>query len=63
MPERKRPQKLEPTPPGEDVVGNVDPDHTDDDFMRDLDKATRRVDEARERLERPSEPGRGSPRT
>jgi hypothetical protein len=61
MPERKRPEKPEPTPPGEDVVEKLDPDHSDEDFFRDLEKAT--SDEARKKLGLPSAPDRGSGRT
>ena len=60
MPERKRPTKHEPTPPGEDVVQKIDPEHSDDDFLRDLEKAT--ADDARERLGLPSAPDQGSAR-
>jgi hypothetical protein len=63
VPARKRPEKLEPTPPGEDVSEKIDPDHTDDDFLRDLDRASRRIEEAKERLGDPSEPDEESPRT
>jgi hypothetical protein len=56
MPERKRPTKDKPTPPGEDVVEKIDPDHSDDDFLRDLRKAT--TDEARKKLGLPSGRGR-----
>lgn len=60
MPARKRPEKTKPTPPAEDVVEKVDPDHTDDDFLKDLEKAS--SDEARKKLGLPSAPGRGSGR-
>jgi hypothetical protein len=63
VPARQRPEKTEPTPPDEDVAEKVDPDHTDDDFLRDLERASRRIEEAKERLEDPSEPDRKSPRT
>jgi hypothetical protein len=43
------------------VVRKLDPDHTDEDFLRDLDKAT--SDEARKRLGLPSAPDRGSAKT
>ncbi len=52
MAERKRPTKDKPTPPGEDVVEKIDPNHSDDDFMRDLRKAT--TDKARKKLGLPS---------
>jgi hypothetical protein len=58
MPRRKRPEKHEPTPPPEDVRELQDPEHTEADFLADLDKAS--TDRAREKLEReddPSEPG------
>jgi hypothetical protein len=61
MAEKKRPDKNEPTPPGEDVAEKVDPDHTDEDFFSDLEKAT--SDEARKKLGLPSGPDRGSDRT
>lgn len=61
VPARKRPEKLKPTPPGEDVVAKLDPNHSDEDFLRDLEKAT--SDEARKRLDLPSGRGRGSSRT
>jgi hypothetical protein len=63
MPERKRPEKLEPTPPPEDVRELQDPDHTEDDFLRDLEKAS--TNRASERLaeDDPSRPDRGSSRT
>jgi hypothetical protein len=47
---RGRPQE-----PPEDVQKKQNPNHSEADFLRDLRKASRR-------LERPSEPGRGSPR-
>jgi hypothetical protein len=58
MPAKKRPDKHEPTPPAEDVVEKLDPDHSDEDFLKDLEKAT--SDEARKRLGLPSGPARGS---
>jgi hypothetical protein len=57
MPERKRPTKDKPTPPGEDVVEKIDKDHSDEDFFADLKKAT--TDEARKKLGLPSGRGRG----
>jgi hypothetical protein len=51
MPARKRPEKTEPTPPKQDVLEKQDPEHTETDFLQDLDKATRRIDEAKERLD------------
>lgn len=56
MAERKRPTKDKPTPPGEDVVAKIDPNHSDDDFLRDLKKAT--TDKARKKLGLPSGRGR-----
>lgn len=56
MAERKRPTKDKPTPPGEDVVEKIDPNHSDDDFLRDLRKAT--TDKARKKLGLPSGRGR-----
>ena len=61
MPARKRPEKTEPTPPEEDVAAMIDPDHSDDDFLRDLEKAS--TNRAKERLERPSGPDPESTRT
>jgi hypothetical protein len=55
MAERKRPEKRSPTPPQEDVVGEMDPKHSEADFMRDLKKATSNM--ARKKLGLPS--GRG----
>lgn len=55
MADRKRP-KDKPTPPGEDVVEKIDPNHSDDDFLRDLRKAT--TDKARKKLGLPSGRGR-----
>jgi hypothetical protein len=54
MPARKRPQKTVPTPPGEDVAKLVDPEHSDEDFLRDLEKGS--TDRASEQLE-PDDPG------
>lgn len=62
-PARKRPEKREPTRPGDDVAEKQDPDHTETEFMHDLDKASRRVSDAKERLDDPSGPGRASPKT
>ena len=56
MPERKRKEKTKPTPPGDDVVEKIDRKHSDDDFFRDLKKAT--SDEARKKLGLPSGRGR-----
>jgi hypothetical protein len=61
MPARKRPEKTKPTPPGEDVVEKVDRDHSDEDFLRDLAKAS--SDQARKKLGLPWRRGRGSSRT
>jgi hypothetical protein len=58
---RKRPEKQEPSPPGEDVVEKLDPDHSDEDFLSDLEKAS--SDQARKKLGLPSERDRGSTRT
>jgi hypothetical protein len=54
--QRKRKEKTKPTPPAEDVVEKIDKSHTDDDFLRDLRKAT--TDEARKKLGLPSGRGR-----
>lgn len=56
MPQRKRKEKTAPTPPAEDVVEKIDPDHSDEDFLRDLHVAT--TDEARKKLRLPSGRGR-----
>jgi hypothetical protein len=56
MAERKRTEKTKPTPPGEDVVEKIDRKHSDDDFLRDLEKAT--TDKARKKLGLPSGRGR-----
>jgi hypothetical protein len=61
MPARKRPEKTVPTPPGEDIARLIDPEHTDEDFLRDLEKAS--SDEARKKLGLPSAPDRGSTKT
>ena len=39
-PARKRPEKKAPTPPEQDVVEKQDPDHTEDEFLCDLERAT-----------------------
>ncbi len=49
MPVRKRPEKLSPEPPGDDVRELQDPEHTEADFLRDLERAT--TDRASELLE------------
>jgi len=56
MTEKKRPQKTKPTPPSEDVVEKIDPKHSDDDFLADLQKAT--TNKARKKLDLPSGRGR-----
>lgn len=62
MPKRKRPVKVKPALPEEDVRRLQDPEHTEADFLRDLDRAS--TDRANELLEdHPSEPDRGKPRT
>jgi hypothetical protein len=55
MAEKKRP-KQKPTPPSEDVVEKIDREHDDDDFLRDLEKAT--TNKARKKLDLPSGRGR-----
>lgn len=45
-----------PSPPPEDIQELQDPGHTEADFLRDLEKATRRRDD-------PSKPARGSSKT
>lgn len=64
MPARKRPEKAAPTPPEADVTERQDADQTEGDFLRDLDRAsTNRADERLGEDEKPSRPGRASPRT
>ncbi len=60
MATRKRPEKTKPTPPKEDVVEKLDKEHSNEDFIRDLEKAT--SNEARKKLGLPSGRGRGSAR-
>jgi hypothetical protein len=38
-PARKRPEKTEPTPPEQDVRQLQDPERTEADFLRDLERA------------------------
>lgn len=40
MPARKRPIKTEPTPPEQDVRELQDPEQTEADFLRDLERVT-----------------------
>ena len=61
VPERQRPVKEDPTPPGEDVVEKIDPEHTDEDWFEDLAKAS--SNDARRKLGLPAVPDRGSSRT
>ena len=56
MADKKRPNKTEPTPPGEDVVEKIDRKHSGEDFLRDLEKAA--SDKARKKLGLPSARGR-----
>jgi hypothetical protein len=60
MASRQREIKSEPTPPPEDVRELQDPDHTEDDFFRDLERAS--TNRAKERLAKddPARPDRGS---
>ncbi len=60
MPARQRPVKQAPTPPSEEVAALQDPTHTEDDFLRDLEKAS--TNRSKELLEQgdPSRPDRGS---
>lgn len=44
-----------PHPPSPEVQKKQDSEHTEDEFLADLDKAT-------ERLDRPSQPDQGSPK-
>jgi hypothetical protein len=53
MPARKRPPKTEPEPPSPDVAEKQDPEHTEADFLRDLDRVS--TDRASEKLEQASE--------
>lgn len=62
MPAKKHPQPRKRPPPEPDVAELQDPDQTESDFMRDLDKAADRIGEAKERLARPSERDPESPR-
>lgn len=58
MPERKRPEKHEPTPPEADVTELQEPDQTEADFLRDLERAsTNRADELLAEDEKPSRRG------
>ena len=50
MPARKRPEKMEPTLPEEDVRELQAPEHTETDFLRDLERAA--TNRAKEKLER-----------
>jgi hypothetical protein len=49
-------RKDSPRPPAEDVVEKIDPKHSDDDFLQDLEKAT--TNKARKKLGLPSGRGR-----
>jgi hypothetical protein len=40
-PARKRPEKTEPSPPEKDVREKRDRGHTEADFLRDLERASR----------------------
>jgi hypothetical protein len=63
MPARKRPPKTKPSRPEKDVRRLQDPEQTEADFLRDLDRAsTNQADELLERDES-SRRDRGSPRT
>jgi hypothetical protein len=42
MPARKKPKKIKPTPPEKDVVEIQDPRHTEGDFLRDLERASKK---------------------
>lgn len=53
MPARKRPEKPAATPPEPDVLEKQDPEHTEADFLRDLDRVS--TDRAKEKLEAASE--------
>jgi hypothetical protein len=61
MPARKRPEKTKPTPPERDVAEKQDPEHTEADFLRDLEQAA--TNRSKELLADPSGPDRGSSRT
>lgn len=65
MPARQRPAKDKPTPPAKDVVAKLDPEHSEEDFLRDLERAS--TNRSQERLaeaeEKPSRRARGSSKT
>jgi hypothetical protein len=61
MPERKRPPKLKPTPPPADVREIQDPEHTESDFLRDLDRAS--SNRSKELLDDPARPDPRSRKT
>jgi hypothetical protein len=42
MPARKKPKKIKPTEPEKDVVEIQDPQHSEKDFLRDLEKASKK---------------------
>lgn len=52
---RKRPEKTEPSPPGDDVVEKMDPKRSEADFLRDLEKAA--SNKARKKLGLPGSRG------
>ena len=61
MPPRKHAARERLTPPPDDVRKKQHAAHTEDDFMRDLDRAS--TDRATEGLAGPSERRRGSSKT
>lgn len=65
MPARQRPPKPEPTPPAEDVVAKLDQGHSEEDFLRDLERASTNRSEERlaEAEGKPSRRARGSSKT
>jgi hypothetical protein len=46
-PARKRPEKTEPTPPERDVTEKQNPDQSEADFLRDLERASTNRSEER----------------
>jgi len=61
MPARKRTTKYRLTTPAPDVAEKQDPEHTEAEFLRDLERVS--TDHATERLADPSEHRRGSSKT
>jgi hypothetical protein len=61
MPARKRPEKTKPTPPEQDVAEKQDPEQTEADFLRDLDRAA--TNRSAEKLAEASRRDPASPKT